>query len=448
MTGVSAYGEPVDLAPNATGLPLSASFDARAVEAYRQRIRPLIARSVQPLAEAAEASARFPHQAIAQLGSAGLFRERWEGAPHGDPGKAVILAEELAIGLTRAVGIGIGVHLEAVLSMLLRFGQTALLRGYAEAALAGEMVGCVAASEDVGGCDLLGVQTLGHRTGDGWRIVGEKSYVSLGGAADFALVPFRSSAHNGAHRAQLTVALVPGDMLEVRKRHVPAGLRGLETVRLSVDAQVSTDAVLGKPGAGLRVLTWGLTHERLVSAAQAVGLASLAIGLATAHLERRRVGGQRLMERQALRLRLADLASEVSVLQLALHARVASGVSTGSTWARDVASLKVRAARLGERVLSECMHFLGGQGYLEDETPLAQMWRDVRLARLGGGTDEVMLEMVAAGLVPDHESYERFVTARASAAERDSRPITPFPRNAERLAAVSLSATEPGLERA
>ena len=79
--------------------------------------------------------------------------------------------------------------------------------------------------------------------------------------------------------------------------------------------------------------------------------------------------------------------------------------------ARSVAAAKVTAAQLAERMVSDCLQVLGGRGYLEDATPLARMWRDVRLARIGGGTDELMWELVAGGLQGDDELYERFVRA-------------------------------------
>ena len=81
--------------------------------------------------------------------------------------------------------------------------------------------------------------------------------------------------------------------------------------------------------------------------------------------------------------------------------------------ARSVAAAKVTAATLAERVVSDCMQVLGGRGYLEDMTPLARMWRDVRLGRIGGGTDEMMWELVAGGLRGDDAAYDRFVRAES-----------------------------------
>jgi hypothetical protein len=114
------------------------------------------------------------------------------------------------------------------------------------------------------------------------------------------------------------------------------------------------------------------------------------------------------MEHQALRLRLAELSSRLTVLRFSVWT-AAQGMAAGACGAREAAALKVTAARFAEEAMSECMHLFGGPGYLEDETPLARMWRDARLARLGGGSDEMMWELVASGMSGDAEAYERAV---------------------------------------
>jgi alkylation response protein AidB-like acyl-CoA dehydrogenase len=397
--------------PASARLLFGTGYESEEVRTFRDRARSAVEELVSPLVADAERDERFPRAAIEGLGATGLLRERWAEAPLGDPGKGIIVNEELGRGASGGVAIGVSVHLEAVLSVLVRHARTSLLEEYRDRALDGALIGCVAASEDSGGSDVLGIETVGRPASDGWRIQGVKSYVSLGATADFALVPFRAAAGDVPPHRQVTVALVPGEDIEILKRHQPAGARSLDTVRVSIDSQVPEEALIGRRGAGLHVLTWGLTHERLTSVAQVVGASSFALGLAAAHLHRRRLpDGTRLMDKQALRLRLADLASQVSMLRLAMYS-VASGPLVGSRRARDVAGLKVNAARLGERVLSECMHMLGGKGYLEDEMPLARMWRDMRLARLGGGTDEVMWELVGGGIVPDFAAYDRAIDA-------------------------------------
>jgi hypothetical protein len=156
-------------------------------------------------------------------------------------------------------------------------------------------------------------------------------------------------------------------------------------------------------------LSWGLTHERLATAAVTVGTAALAVGIATAHLHEQRIAGEPLLSRQGPRFLLAEHAAHLAVLRRAVHGVAAA--QGDPSWIREVAGLKAVAARTAERIVSDCMHLLGGLGYLEDEAPLARLWRDVRAARIGGGTDEMMWELVAGGLVPDTDAYRTWVGA-------------------------------------
>lgn len=410
-------------APGTAGLLLSEGHADPGVAAYRARVAGEIATRVSPLLDEAEATGRFPRAAVAALGESGLLRERWAGGPHGDAGRGVVLSEELGRAGLGGVGVGVSVHVEAVLSTLLRFGRSDHLRAVAEDALAGSLVGCLATSEDRVGSDLSGLRTSAVRDGDGWRVRGTKAFVSVGAAADFALVLCRvgtggemdaideEQAFDPTISPPLVLACVPREGLTVARRLAPLGARGLETVRLDVDAHIPDEAILGRPGLGLFVVSWGLTHERLASAAQVLGGAQLGIALAATHMHRRRQFGARLFDHQALRLRIADLASQVEVARLALYALAGSLTGLRPQWARQVAALKVTVARLGERVASECMHVLGGLGYLEDDAPMARMVRDVRLARLGGGSDEMMWELVAAGLPSDEPRYDELVRA-------------------------------------
>lgn len=379
-------------------------------ERFRSLVAQRVSRDLLPLVEAAERDRRFPRTAITRLASTAAFRQRWDGSQFGDVASGIVIAEELGRGGTGGLGIGVSVHLEAVLSMLVRYGQSDELRALREAALAGRAVGCVATSEDSAGSDLTSVQTVAQREGDGWHVHGTKAFVSLGAAADFALVLARvGDDAAGALGPPLLMVCVPRDGLTIERRLEPVGARALETVRLRIDARVPAGNVLGRPGRGLAVASWGLAHERLATAAFVVGSAQLMVALAVAHAHRRVQFGRRLIEHQAVRLRLAELTAEVRLARTGLYGEVLAVDGQPSRMTRASAGLKVTIARLGERVASECMQLFGGRGFIETETPLARLWRDLRLARLGGGSDEMMWELVARGLAADGALYDAFV---------------------------------------
>jgi fatty-acyl-CoA synthase len=404
----STFGDAAD--GDASEPLLARGMADAAVDLFRDRARALIERHVTPHVDEAERDRRFPRAVVEALGREGVFRERWSGGDHGDAGKGVLLCEELGRTGTGGVGIGVSVHQEAVLSVLRRSGDSDDLRELREQALDGRVLGCIATSERANGSDLASLETAAVREGDGWRITGEKRYVSLGAAADFVLVLARE--HDERTRAiapALSLFAVPRGGYEVTDRLQSVGNRSLETVTLEFDAHVPEGHLVSRSGRGVHAITWGLTHERLATAANVLGVASLALELATTHAERRVQFGAPLMRHQGLRMRLGELAAEVWLARAGVYALAGSLDQARPDTARSVAAAKVTASRLAERVVSDCMQVLGGRGYLEDVTPLARMWRDVRLGRIGGGTDEMMWELVAGGLRGDDDLYERFV---------------------------------------
>lgn len=155
---------------------------------------------------------------------------------------------------------------------------------------------------------------------------------------------------------------------------------------MHIDTWVPADALVARAGTGLAAISWGLAHERMSIAGQIAASCQRAIGITLARMMTRRQFGHTLFEHQALRLRMADLQARVDLLRHGLLGIAAQGRLD----LRAAAGVKVTAARLGEEVMSECMHIFGGAGYLIDETPLGAWWRDMKLARVGGGTDEVL----------------------------------------------------------
>jgi len=411
VADTSRRSAPAGLGTLVHGPPLAVSdLWTNCGDAAREALAAHFGRTMSPLLPEAEASARFPRGAITSLGDTGLMRARWSEGGRDRLPLGVVVSEELGRAGLGGIGVGISVHMESVLAVLMRFGRGELLGDYCEGALDGRLIGCIAASEQNAGSDLGGIQTTAVRHGGGWKISGTKTNVSLGGVADFALVLCRVGATANRERGTVTpsllVAVVPSDSFAIEKRRRPVGARSLETVQLRVEADVSDEAVVGRPGRGLMIATWALTHERLASSAQVIGTMRLATSLAATHLYRRRQFGRALIEHQALRLRLADLAARVSTARHGLYGLTAALSASRRDYVRQIAATKVTVARLGERVASECMHLFGAAGYLEDESPLPRLWRDLRLARLGGGSDEMMLELTAGGLTPDDATYD------------------------------------------
>jgi alkylation response protein AidB-like acyl-CoA dehydrogenase len=353
----------------------------------------------------AEAQQRFPRKLIEHLGASGVFTAKWTDQAQPDVNKLVELA--FALGHLASAGIGVGVSLhDSAIALLRRFGKSEYLKDICEKAIRGEAVLCIGASEESGGSDLQIVETEVRSYDGGFAVRGIKKFVSLSPIADHIMVVARSVDHDSASRhGNVVVVAVPTTHVNVQQPYNKVGAGPLDTAAVHIDTWVPADAMVARPGTGLAAISWGLAHERMSIAGQIAASCQRVIGITLARMMTRRQFGHTLFEHQALRLRMADLQARVDQLRFALYGIAAQGRLD----LRAAAGIKVTAARLGEEVIGECMHIFGGSGYLVDETPLGRLWRDMKLARVGGGTDEVLWELVAAGMKADHAGYEDWV---------------------------------------
>ena len=330
---------------------------------YARLVATVFETRIDALADTAERCQQFPREIFEILGREGVFARKWTRPDRQDLGRMVTLAEHL--GRTGSAGIGVGVSLhDSAISVLRRFGRNDELARVAERATGGESVLCIAASEFVGGSDLQSAESFSEPEGDGYRLRGQKKFVSLAGVADYALVVVRGRSGDGTTPwyGDVALFLVPTAQLTLSRPYQTVSANCLGTGPISFDTWVPCSAMIARPGTGLAAISWGLGHERLSVAAQIASAAQMMLQFTVAHTKRRSQFGKPLFEHQALRLRIADLYSRVEVLRMALRT---FHFEPGPLSLRTAAALKVSAARLGEEVAGECMHVFGGSGYLE-----------------------------------------------------------------------------------
>ncbi len=355
----------------------------------------------------AERTEKFPRELLEYLAKEGVFTAKWGQDSQPDVAKVIALAERLGRLGSGGIAVGVSLH-DSAIALLRRFARTDYLRDIAERAVRGEAVLCVGASEESGGSDLQIVETKVRSVRDGFEVKGIKKFVSLSPIADYVLAVARNVDNDpDSKHGNVVVIAVPLDDpgVRVQKPYTKVGNGPLDTAAVHIDTWVPADALVARAGIGLAAISWGLAHERMSVAGQISGSCQRILGITLARMMNRRQFGHTLYEHQALRMRMADLQARADMLR---HALVGIGVG-GKLDLRTAAAMKVCAARLGEEVVSECMHIFGGTGYLVDETPLGQWWRDMKLARVGGGTDEVLWELVAAAMKPDYDGYEEMM---------------------------------------
>ncbi|MFR9788507.1 acyl-CoA dehydrogenase family protein [Streptomyces sp. MB22_4] len=371
-----------------------------------------------------EREGRTPRELPAALGRAGVFRQRWKnGAEQGLP-RLVTMSQTLYRLSSGAAVVAMG-QSEMFIGALRWLAETPYQLSLLEKALDGRTIGCFGATEPHGGSNLRGLRTTAYADPDGWRLRGCKRYISNVSQADYILVLARPE--NPAHVSDLSLFLVPLDHPGVSFDGVfdTVGLRSCDAGQVTFDVKLPPDALLGKAGIGLLYATHLLQFERLAICAQLAEAAEHALRLSVAYARRRTTGDSRIMDKQAIRHRLALCRAELWNVQGRLRELVAMAERDRRMPAHEISALKLTTGDITCRIVDTALQIFGARGYTQN-FPVERLWRDVRLSRLGGGTDEVLADLVASGLDRrdpttdslltdlEHLDVPRFVTDHAT----------------------------------
>jgi alkylation response protein AidB-like acyl-CoA dehydrogenase len=359
----------------------------------------------------------IPRSAIAVLGAAGVFDRRWSTDAYCGLDLLPVMVGELS-RLDAGLALAAMGHSEIFIGALTRHGSTAWHAALLADALAGRAVGCFAATEAHGGSDLAGVRCLAVETAQGWHMTGTKRYISNVGSATHVLVLAKARPRHGTEGPALFVVPVDQQGVGVDGFFDTSGVRSCDVGQLTMDTVLPGDALLGTAGLGMLYASHLLQFERLAICALLTSAAESALELAVAFARGRRHTAGRVADRQVVRHRLALGYAETWNLRSRLEHIIETAVAQRSMPAHHIAALKLVAGQRVSDVVDMCMQVFGARGNTA-AYPLESLWRDSRVARIGGGTDEVLADMVASFLDrPDPWAEELLVQA-----ELADRPI-------------------------
>jgi alkylation response protein AidB-like acyl-CoA dehydrogenase len=368
-------------------------------EDFRASVRAFVDRHIRPVVDEAEEAGHPPESLLKEMGSAGLLGmavSEEHGGSGGDMLAITLLAEELA----RASG---GIAVTALVSgymstpHIARFGTDAQRARYLPGLVAGDSVAAIAVSEPGVGSNVGGITTRATASGRGFRLDGTKMFITNAGLADVFVIAARTAPEG--HRG-ITTFIVDADNpgLSMGKPLRKMGWHSSDTREVVLsDCLVPHDAILGTLNRGFHQIMSAFQLERLTLAAMGLGHATECLQAATAYARDREVFGTSLLSLQTARHRIAALYVELEAAQLLTYRAAARLDGEHPDAARSIAMAKYYAAIAANRIVDDCVQIFGGSGFLE-ETPVARHYRDVRVLRIGGGTDEIQLEVLAKGL--------------------------------------------------
>jgi alkylation response protein AidB-like acyl-CoA dehydrogenase len=361
----------------------------------RDSIHAFVVKELAPHAEEWEETT-FPDSVFRRMGELGLlglsYPEEY-GGQGGDYFCNLVLAEEMVHAKCGGVGMGVAVHTDMATPPVFLFGTEEQKQRYLVPSIKGEKISCLGITEPDAGSDVSGIKTRAVRDGDEWVINGSKTYITNGHRADYIVLVTKTDPDAGYDG--FTLFLVDMDLPGVirEKKLEKLGMHASDTALLAFsDVRVPADAVLGQVGKGFYHIMWELQGERLIGAAGAVAGAQRVFDQTLQYAQERKAFGRSIGKFQVIRHKFAEMATKIEGARQLVYT-TAWRHANGEYPVREISMAKLNASRIAVEVADECIQIHGGAGYMK-EYGVERAWRDLRLNRIGAGTDEIMLDVI------------------------------------------------------
>ncbi len=378
-------------------------------EMFRAGFREFLAKEVTPHINDWEATGTIPKDIFKKFGDMGYFGIRYPEAYGGmdlDIFYLVIWLEELQRINSGGFAAAMWAHAYLAMTHLYKEGSEEIKQKYLAGSISGDLVGCLCISEPFGGSDVGAMRTTAVREGDEWVINGSKTFITNGVYSDYLVVIAKMDITDNPKA--MGVFLVDRDNPGVSASKLDKlGWRASDTAEISFDnVRIAADMLMGEPGKGFYYVMQHFALERLIMGINAHARAEYAIDYTLQYMSERSAFGKTIDQFQALRHTMAQRATEVEIVK-SFNYQVAANLEKGVYVVKEACMSKLQSTKVADEVIYDCLQHLGGYGYME-EYPLARMSRDSRLGPIGGGTSEILKEIIAKMII-DKKEYKKGV---------------------------------------
>jgi citronellyl-CoA dehydrogenase len=365
-------------------------------EAFRKTVRAFVEKEMTPYSLEWDRAGIFPRELFkkaGELGFLGINHDPKYGGSGLDYWYVTVFAEELSRSFNAGVNMALLVQSQMATPIINEIGTDEQKREFLEPALKGEKIAALGVSEPGAGSDVASLKTTARRDGDDYVINGSKMWITNGTRADFITLAVRTGE---AGYSGISLVTFPTDVkgFGVSKKLDKVGNLSSDTAILYFeDCRIPARYVLGEENQGFYSIMTNFQGERLVGAITTVAGMERMVEESLRYGHEREAFGRPLIKFQVWRHKFVEhLAAIEAAKRLTYHA--VDLFDRKENPVKEVSMAKLFAGDLAQKVAYDCQQFFGGMGYIE-ETPIARMWRDVRLITIGGGTSEVMKEIIS-----------------------------------------------------
>ncbi len=373
---------------------------------FRATVRKFAEKELYPFVDAWEEAENFPNEVFKRAGELGVFAAHYpeeHGGGGGDFWFTVAKSEELVRGGMAGVTMGLLVQGDMATPVISDLGTKEQIAEFLTPAIHGEKIVALGVTEPNAGSDVAGIQTWAKKDGDDFIINGAKTYITNGTRADFVTLLVKTNPDAGAHGCSFFLVPTKTKGFSVSKKLKKIGNHSSDTAELAFeDMRVPKRYLLGEENMGFMYLMQNFQSERIIACTSACAGLQLTLDMSVAYGRDRKAFGKPIIKREYWQHKFVDLYSKLEAGR-ALTYKAAEAynedkyVKKGPVEMETVKLIsmaKIFVGEIGTEIADQCLQFHGGAGYIE-EYPIARMWRDNRLFRIGGGTTETLRYYVA-----------------------------------------------------
>lgn len=385
---------------------MSSMYFTEEHQSFRQSFRNFLKKEVVPHVDRWEKAGsidRFIWKKFGKMGYFGLnSSEEYDGL-NLDIFYTVIFLEELQKINSGGFAAAMWAHVYLAMTHLEKEGDDRIKKKYLTPSIHGEKIGCLCITEPFGGSDVAGMRTTAVKNGDTYVINGSKTFITNGVYSDYLVVAAKTDT--ASKNKGISIFIIDRETKGVSATMLEKlGWKASDTAEIAFDnVVIPASNLMGKEGKGFSYIMNHFALERLVMGVNAHARAEFALGYAINYIAERQAFGKLLNEFQALRHKVAEMSSEVEMCK-EFNYSIAKRLNDGQYLVKEATMSKLLSTKMADSVINDCLQLLGGYGYMEDY-PMARLLRDSRIGQIGGGTSEILKEIIAK-IVIDKKEYK------------------------------------------